>query len=211
MFNEWCKNEGVIMPKLEYPAIFQDDLIGVRCTQDIEHREAYLFVPYKMLLSVKKTVNHKVLSPILLDNPKLFDEDENCDWEQITLTLAIFYEMVLGSQSYWYPYIRMLPAVGFSCDWSEKEKEMAQDECLIKYLDEYNHEINQHWILFEKVLKKYSRIFPSKFVDKELFLNIYAQVCTRCFGYGVNSCSMIPMADNLNHSCVNVSYEMINV
>jgi hypothetical protein len=34
-----------------------------------------------MLLSVKKTVNHKVLSPILLDNPKLFDEDENCDWE----------------------------------------------------------------------------------------------------------------------------------
>jgi len=32
MFNEWCKNEGVIMPKLEYPAIFQDDLIGVRCT-----------------------------------------------------------------------------------------------------------------------------------------------------------------------------------
>jgi hypothetical protein len=22
MFNEWCKKEGVIMPKLEYPAIF---------------------------------------------------------------------------------------------------------------------------------------------------------------------------------------------
>jgi hypothetical protein len=34
-----------------------------------------------MLLSVKKTVNHEVLGPIILDNPKLFGEDENCDWE----------------------------------------------------------------------------------------------------------------------------------
>jgi hypothetical protein len=63
--------------------------------------------------------------------------------------------MVLGSKSYWYPYIRMLPTVGFSCAWSRKEKAMAQDECLIKYLDEYNFEINMHWYLFEKLLKKY--------------------------------------------------------
>jgi hypothetical protein len=33
--------------------------------------------------------------------------------------------MVLGTSSYWFPYIRMLPAVGFSCAWSEKEKDMA--------------------------------------------------------------------------------------
>ena len=55
MFNDWCKKEGVIMPKLEYPATFEGGLIGTRCKEDIQHREAYLFVPYKMLLSVKKT------------------------------------------------------------------------------------------------------------------------------------------------------------
>jgi len=44
-----------------------------------------------------------------------------------------------------------------------------------------------------------------------LFLSIYAQVCTRCFGYGLESTSMIPMADNLNHSSVEVTTELMCV
>ena len=31
MFNEWCKKEGILMPKLEYPAVFENGLIGVKC------------------------------------------------------------------------------------------------------------------------------------------------------------------------------------
>ena len=54
MFNEWCSKEGVIMPKLEYPAFFDGGLIGIRCTEDIQHREAYILVPLKMLMSIKK-------------------------------------------------------------------------------------------------------------------------------------------------------------
>ena len=41
------------MPKLEFPAFFENGLLGVKCKEDINHREAYLFVPYKMKLSVK--------------------------------------------------------------------------------------------------------------------------------------------------------------
>lgn len=42
------------MPKLEYPAYFEDGLIGVRVKAKIEHREAYMSVPYKMMLTVAK-------------------------------------------------------------------------------------------------------------------------------------------------------------
>ena len=35
MFLKWCKDEGVIMPKLEYPAYFENGLVGVRCKEDI--------------------------------------------------------------------------------------------------------------------------------------------------------------------------------
>ena len=35
MFNVWCKKEGVIMPKLLYPAYFENGLLGVKCKQDI--------------------------------------------------------------------------------------------------------------------------------------------------------------------------------
>jgi len=41
-------------------------------------------------------------------------------------------------------------------------------------------------------------------------MSIYAQVCSRCFGWGMPFTSMIPMADNLNHSDVNVVLELIN-
>ena len=34
-FNDWCLKEGVLTPKLEYPAYFEDGLLGVRCKEDI--------------------------------------------------------------------------------------------------------------------------------------------------------------------------------
>jgi hypothetical protein len=40
-------------------------------------------------------------------------------------------------------------------------------------------------------------------------MSIYAQVCSRCFGWGMPYTSMIPMADNLNHSDVNVVLEIV--
>jgi len=62
MFNQWCKDEGMIMPKLEYPAYFEGGLLGVSCKEDIGHREVYLYVPYKMMMSVKGTQEHPVLA-----------------------------------------------------------------------------------------------------------------------------------------------------
>ena len=42
-------------------------------------------------------------------------------------------------------------------------------------------------------------------------MNQYGQVCTRCFGYGLDSTSMVPMADNMNHSSVEVTQEVVNL
>ena len=93
------------MPKVEYPAFFDDGLIGARCKEQIEHREAFLFVPYKMLMSICKAQKHPVLDIILRQNVESFYE-QNQDWEQFQLTLFIFYEMTLEQASYWYPYLR---------------------------------------------------------------------------------------------------------
>ena len=73
--------------------------------------------------------------------------------------------MTLGRNSYWYPYLRMLPDVGFSCLWDDHEFEMLQDECLVTYLREYYTELECHWEFFEALLTKYPKIFPEKFVN----------------------------------------------
>jgi hypothetical protein len=81
MFMNWCNKEGMHMPKLEYPAFFEGGLLGVKCKEDIEHREVYLYVPYKMMISVKDTQKHPVLAEIIKNHAECFTEDKSEDWE----------------------------------------------------------------------------------------------------------------------------------
>jgi hypothetical protein len=60
------------MPKLEYPAYFDGGLLGTKVKEDIEHREAYLYVPYKLMISVKDTQNHEILARLITENPEFF-------------------------------------------------------------------------------------------------------------------------------------------
>lgn len=69
------------MPKLEYPAYFEGGLLGVRAKEPIKHRESFLAIPYKMLMTVDAAQRHEVLGPIIAENPQLFHEDEKGDWE----------------------------------------------------------------------------------------------------------------------------------
>jgi hypothetical protein len=75
MFNEWCLKEGVVMPKLEYPAYFDGGLLGMKCKEEIQHREAYLYVPLKMVMSLTKAQIHPVLSLIIKENEDCFSPD----------------------------------------------------------------------------------------------------------------------------------------
>ena len=199
------------MPHLEYPAYFDGGLLGVKCKKDIRYHEAYMCVPFKMIMSLEKAYIHPVLKKIIEENQDCFEEDFNQDFEQMTLALFIVYEMTLGKESYWYPYLRLMPDVEFTCSWSDKDMEEAQDEKLTRELKEYYYDLETEWHMFKKVLTQYPKIFSKKLIDRGLFFNIYGQVCTRCFGYGLPSCSMVPMADNMNHNCVDINVEIVNL
>jgi len=60
------------------------------------------------------------------------------------------------------------------------------------------------------LLVKYDDVFDHKSITKEVFLKFLSQVCTRCFGWGLPSTSMVPMGDNFNHADVTVVQEIIN-
>jgi len=109
------------MNNCEYPAKFENDLIGVKCIEDIEHRKPLCFIPYKMIISVGKIKNHPVLKNIIINYPDVFSLDQNTSSDQICLTLFIFYQITLGEQSYWYPYLCQLPVVKFSCHWNDED------------------------------------------------------------------------------------------
>ena len=47
------------MPKIEYPGYFGEDgsLVGVKCVENIEYREGFLYIPYKLLITVDMARN----------------------------------------------------------------------------------------------------------------------------------------------------------
>jgi len=53
-FNQWCKDVGILIPKIDYPEFFEGGLVGGKVNAPIEHREAFLFVPYKVVISLDK-------------------------------------------------------------------------------------------------------------------------------------------------------------
>jgi hypothetical protein len=71
----------------------------------------------------------------------VFDETENADWEQFTLTLFLFYELSLGQRSYWFPYLIQMPTVQFTCHWSQEDILLMQDFEIEDELEEYAVEI----------------------------------------------------------------------
>ena len=75
----------------------------------------------------------------------------------------------------------------------------------------YQNKIKSEWKVFRNILLQYPEIFPKKYIDYGLFLNIYGLVYTRCFGSGVPSTSLVPMADNFNHDFIYVSFQFINL
>lgn len=76
-FNNWCKDNGVRAPKLEYPAFFEGGLCGVRATQEIAHNEALFCVPYKLAITVDKAMKQPPLAKVFRMHPELFDKDEH--------------------------------------------------------------------------------------------------------------------------------------
>jgi len=123
----------------------------------------------------------------------------------------MIYEITLLKNSYWYPYFRQMPIVKFTCLWFQDEIEATQNPLIFHGLREYTKNLLRDWRDFKAVLEKYPNTFPERFIDQGLFLNTYAQTCTRCFGYGLPSTCMVPMADNLNHTHEQISHEIMNV
>jgi hypothetical protein len=93
----------------------------MKLLKDIDHHESYLYIPVKMILSIKKAKTHSLLAPIIKDNPECFILEGTEDEEKLILALFIFYELTLGEKSYWVHYFRQMPDVQFLSAWSQEE------------------------------------------------------------------------------------------
>ena len=107
-FIEWCKKVGIKFPKLEFPAIFEGGLWGVRATEDIVHNEAFVAVPYTAIMSCDKALADPTLGPLLAAHPELFGA-KNLDGEHNMMLVFFFFEWQKGPESFWFPWFKVFP------------------------------------------------------------------------------------------------------
>ena len=151
-------------------------------------------------MSIDKAQKHPELGKVIKENPTMFHEDVSHDWEQLILLIFVLYEYQKGEDSFWWPYLDLMPHVQFFCDWNKEEIVAVQDYGLIFAAMDYKSEVDKEYKQFVKVLSKYPEIFKQESMTRDTFTRFYGQICTRCFGWGLPYTSMVPMADNYNHS-----------
>lgn len=209
MFKEWADKHGAIWPKVKYPYFSPEDgTPGLQLLDDVHFREAFVMVPCKLILCCSDLLKHEVLGPIYQRYRDCFDENRQKDWEYNVLIVALLYQMTLGTESFWYPYLRILPKNAntlLPCLWSEELRKELQDERFEAVLEEMKIDLILTRKRIQKVLEDNVGVFPKLYHNRELFLSLYSLVTSRCFPRGI-----IPIADLINHSNDVSSYEFVN-
>lgn len=207
-FTKWCADVGIKYPKVDYPHFFEGGLVGGIVREPIKHREAFLYVPYEVLITTVRCLADPEMKPFYAEFPHLFAPEGHSDWEQLVLSTFLMRQRELGDKGFWGPYVEIMPDVTFFCDNKPTDIVATQDPYLVAECQTYHDELNKEWTEVQHALSKYPQLFPTT-CNKATFMSFYAQVCTRCFGWGIPNTSMIPMADAFNHSDVSVLCEVV--
>ena len=123
-FNKWCKDNGCINPKIDYPVVYDKDLIGVAANSRIKIGEALLYIPVKLFLSVEKAYASEI-GHIFRAHKDMFLEHSDGDF--LVLTVFAMYEKKKGDQSRWGPWFKVMPPTDLPAFWSDEEVKAIED------------------------------------------------------------------------------------
>lgn len=203
-FIDWCFENGLILNKCQFPAYFGDDqLRGIIATEDINPKEAIMFVPNKLLITDKMIRKHEVLAPIIEKYLDVFPKN------MMTAThaqcLYFLYEKLKGEQSFWKPFFDTLSSEDSPYDVRDEIFDFVADSKMKSEILDMRKRTQDDWeTKFSPILEKHKGVFPG--ATYEDFFWAYAIVNTRSLAFTVPSTLCAVMLDNLNHSDTNICY-----
>lgn len=111
-----------MLPKLEWPAVVAaGGLRGVRATAAIAPLEEMVRVPRRLLISEERCLQDAQLGPVFAANRDVFSRDDP------VLALFLVRELARGDQSFFHPYLAILPEPESVQDWTDDERAELRD------------------------------------------------------------------------------------
>jgi len=120
-FKKWLLDNGAKFPKIDWPR--SDTVSGIRgaiALDDITTNEYMLEIPIHLMMSPPQILQGDgELSRALHSSSELLVGD-------LLLTIYIMHECVKGKDSFYYPYLAILPIPLCTSEWSDEELHLLQ-------------------------------------------------------------------------------------
>ena len=202
LFKKWLHDNGAVFSKIEWPSV--DTVGGCRGAQaidDISPEEHMIEIPIQLMMSPPIALADTVIGPIL----RLHEEALRGD---LLLSLFIMFEMSKGPQSFYFPYLEILPEPGCVSQWTDMQLQQLQNENLmLKSKNRLSMLRNSYNRSILPLCNRYPEQLPVKKFSYDSFLFAWYSVQARAFGRRLPWTAMVPFADCLNHSNLQTKYD----
>jgi hypothetical protein len=200
----WCKEKGILAPKLEYPFFNQDGIRGLGATCDLVDGEPLVQVPEDMLLTPSVAKRDPVVGHIFAADDILFDDAD------VLLGSYLAYQRSLGEGSMYAPWIAVMPS-HIEClpAWSAAELAALQDSSLELEAKERRDSLaDTANTLTAELLRRYPDCLNAATFTPEVVAWGIQTVSARAYGRRLREAALVPMADAFNHGSARVKYGM---
>jgi hypothetical protein len=203
---KWLNENGATFDAIEWPTVTPGTGRGAVAKKNVSPGEAFLTVPSRLILDPPFCRRAPDIGPFLASHQMFAESDET------TLAVYLCHESLKGVHSFWEPYISMLPKPSGSvyC-WTREELDELQDPGVTEVA--LRSGLKERKVLYEKIVSLIDRAnAPFKMVTNkitftfDLFSWATDTVNCRSFGKRIKYVSLVPLADNLNHSNVQTKY-----
>ncbi|KAI8880388.1 SET domain-containing protein [Backusella circina FSU 941] len=168
---------------------------GVFATKNLKKENTLVKIPKECVLSTQTTGIANILEEEQLEG--------GC-----ALALAVLYELAIGEDSPWYPYLQTLPEEGEDLPlfWEDEEQELlAGTEVYKSTRNDMNDLIDDYEEIIEPILEEHPYIFVRNMEREdpysfERFIKISTVISSRAFEVdSFHENALVPFADIFNH------------
>eukprot|EP01038_Epipyxis_sp_PR26KG_P017361 gene17361-23978_t len=202
LFRSWLIDNGAVFSKVDWPSLDTESGIrGAIAVETIETNENILQIPKHLMISPPLIFANSDIGEILSTNSNALPGD-------VVLSLYLMYEFSKNTESFFHPYLQILPEPGNSSEWSEEQLIWLQDDRMIIRTKNRRTLIQN---LYNKCVlplcENYKDKFPVEIFTFTLFKFCWNSVQARAFGRRLPWTALVPFADCLNHNNLQTKYD----
>lgn len=125
LFCAWLRENGCRYPKIAWPSCATiGGMRGAVAVEDIETNEAMFEIPVKLMMCEINALEDPDIGSYLRQNEDIIQGD-------VILALYVMNEMRKGTDSFYFPFLRILPTPASVSKWTEDQWEQLQaSHCL---------------------------------------------------------------------------------